>query len=148
MNNMITFKDVSFGYSGRNSLFDGLSFGISIGGVCGLLGGNGMGKSTLLKLAAGLLYPRHGTIEIAGQNPARSQPSLLRQIMFVPEEFDLPGTTFERFVGVTAPYFPIFSYELLDEYTHMLKIDPQWYFRRMSMGEKKKSYIAFALASE
>lgn len=143
---MIIFNNVSFGYSARSTLFAGLSLTISTGGVCGLLGGNGMGKSTLLKLAAGLLPARRGSVEIAGQDPTRRHPSLLRQLMFVPEEFDLPGTTLERFVTVTAPYYPDFSHELFKEYVGALNLNSSWHFRRMSMGEKKKSYIAFALA--
>ncbi len=143
---MIVFKDVTFGYSPRSVLFEGLSLSVTPGGVCGLLGGNGMGKSTLLKLAAGLLRPRRGKIEIAGQNPGDRDPALLRQIMFVPEEFDLPNTTLERFVSVTAPFYRSFSHEQFGEYIAVLKLDTAWNFRRMSMGEKKKSYIAFALA--
>jgi ABC-2 type transport system ATP-binding protein len=143
---MIDFQNVSFGYSAHRTLFSDLSLGISSGGVCGLLGGNGMGKSTLLKLAAGLLIPRKGEIELAGETPAHRNPALLRQIMFVPEEFDLPSTTLQRFVGVTAPFYPNFSHELFAEYVGALQLDPTWHFRRMSMGEKKKSYIAFALA--
>jgi ABC-2 type transport system ATP-binding protein len=143
---MIDFKNVNFSYSPKRMLFSGLSISLVPGGACGLLGGNGMGKSTFLKLAAGLLTPRGGEIRIAGEDPARRAPSLTRQIFFVPEEFDLPGTTFERFVSVTAPFYPDFSRELFAEYTAALKLDTAWHFRRMSMGEKKKSYIAFALA--
>jgi ABC-2 type transport system ATP-binding protein len=146
MNDMIEFKKITFGYSPKRVLFSDLSLTIASGGMCGLLGGNGMGKSTLLKLAAGLLSPRSGEIRVAGQDPSRRGPLLTRQIFFVPEEFDLPVTTFERFVEVTAPFYPYFSHNLFAEYTAALKLDPKWHFRRMSMGEKKKSYIAFALA--
>lgn len=142
---MVNFKDVSFGYRTRE-LFSGVSIEFD-GGVCGLLGPNGAGKSTLLKLATGLLSPRSGSVEISGRNPVGRQPAMLEQIMFVPEEFDLPASTFERFTAVTAPFYPTFSHEALNDYSKVLGIKSEWYFNRMSMGERKKAYIAFALAA-
>ncbi len=68
--------------------------------------------------------------------------------MFVPEEFDLPDTTLERFTAVTAPFYPAFSRESFDKYAAALHLDTRWNFRRMSMGEKKKSFIVFALACD
>jgi len=63
MNNMIEFRNVSKSY-GENILFQGLSLGIGRGESLGLLGESGIGKTTLLKMAAGLIKPTEGSVEI------------------------------------------------------------------------------------
>ena len=62
---------------GSNTVHDGLDFDIFPGEVVGVVGGNGTGKSVLLRTIVGLQKPVSGTVTIAGRNPAeRSQENL------------------------------------------------------------------------
>jgi ABC-2 type transport system ATP-binding protein len=64
-------------------------------GITGLLGPNGAGKSTLLQLAAGLLSPSNGIVNVYGRSPA-SGPAVYRDIGLVPEREALPGNMSAR----------------------------------------------------
>eukprot|EP00252_Welwitschia_mirabilis_P013965 TRINITY_DN30967_c0_g1_i1.p1 TRINITY_DN30967_c0_g1~~TRINITY_DN30967_c0_g1_i1.p1 ORF type:complete len:725 (-),score=175.34 TRINITY_DN30967_c0_g1_i1:192-2366(-) len=59
---IISFSDASFGYSGGPLLFKNLNFGIDLDSRLGIVGPNGIGKSTLLKLISGELQPSSGTV--------------------------------------------------------------------------------------
>ena len=60
---MIEVKDLSFSYS-REKVLDNISTVFTPGKIYGLLGANGVGKSTMFKLLCGLLTTKQGTIEI------------------------------------------------------------------------------------
>jgi ABC-2 type transport system ATP-binding protein len=78
----IEFTGVSRWYGDTVSLAD-VTFTID-GGVVGLLGHNGAGKSTALKLCAGFSTPSTGTVQIFGTNPRRS-PQVYRLLGMVPD---------------------------------------------------------------
>jgi ABC-type nitrate/sulfonate/bicarbonate transport system ATPase subunit len=59
---MLQLNQVSFAYTPKNIILSDLSLTFESGKIVALLGGSGMGKTTLLKLCAGLLQPTHGTI--------------------------------------------------------------------------------------
>ena len=64
---IIKAQELSIGYDNK-AIISGLNFSIEKGGLCCLLGANGIGKSTLLKSLSGLLAPIGGTIEINRQS--------------------------------------------------------------------------------
>ena len=65
-------RDVTFAYSGREPVLEHLSFSLRAGEVVALVGHNGSGKTTVLKLLCGLLRPRQGGLMVAG----KESPSL------------------------------------------------------------------------
>jgi ABC-2 type transport system ATP-binding protein len=67
---------------------DGVSFEIG-DGITGLLGSNGAGKSTSLKLCMGLLHPDDGSVEVLGQDP-RTSPEYRARVGYAPEHDCLP----------------------------------------------------------
>jgi phospholipid/cholesterol/gamma-HCH transport system ATP-binding protein len=63
---VVAFRRLSFGYGDRQ-IIDGVSFEIRSGQVVALMGGSGVGKTTLLRLISGLVAPQQGTVEIFGK---------------------------------------------------------------------------------
>jgi len=70
---MLTLKSVQAGY-GRLPVLKGISLHVRPGEVVTLIGGNGAGKTTTLRAISGLLAPRKGAIEFAGQDLTRMAP--------------------------------------------------------------------------
>ncbi len=143
---MIRLCNLNFGYGRRRKVIDHLTLDLPSGEIVGLMGSNGTGKSTLLKLLAGLLDPDSGTIEAEGIAPASSPLVRYRRLMFVPEEFDLPAVTLDRFVQVTAPFYPAFSADTFADCCRRLDVERDRRLDTLSMGQRKKGYLAFALA--
>ena len=80
VNNIIEFENVSLAY-GNRLILDNINFKINEGQIFGMLGPNGVGKSTIFNLITGLLKPRNGKIKIAGENTIR-YPIYLRTKKF------------------------------------------------------------------
>lgn len=142
---MINLQNVRFGYRTRN-VFNNLQLSVERGGIYGLLGRNGAGKTTMLKLMAGLLAPKAGQIEVNGENPAMRRPTLLSQIFVLPEEFDLPRMDVMQYAALNGVFYPNFSLSDLEKHLTVLNVEQNQPMNRMSFGQKKKAYIAFALA--
>lgn len=145
---MIKINDLNFGYSKRKLLFKNLSMQLKAGHIYGLLGKNGAGKSSLLKNMAGLVYAKSGEIEVLGHDPAKRQPSLLREICFIPEEFYLPSVKIDAYVKANAAFYPNFDHKYLSDLLTEFNIPVNQKLIEMSYGQKKKLIIAFGLATQ
>ena len=143
---MIEIANLKFGYKSHTMVFDSLSLTIPSGEIVGLLGRNGTGKSTLLNLLAGLIDADAGTITIEGKPIEHRGAELYSNLMIVPEEFKLPALTLDRFARVTAPFYPNFDEARFADCCTRFEVKPTERLDRMSMGQRKKGYLAFALA--
>ncbi|MDF2518072.1 MAG: transporter ATP-binding protein [Sphingobacterium sp.] len=144
---MIAIQNLNFSYSKSRPLFLQMDLSLKQGHIYGLLGKNGAGKSTLLKNIAGLVYPVSGLVEVLGHNPARREPSLLREISFIPEEFYLPAVKSEQFLKANAGFYPNFDREYFYRLIKEFEIPVEQKLAEMSYGQKKKYIISFGLAS-
>ena len=88
MKTLIELCDLARDYGGRPAV-RGLSLAIEGGEIFGLLGGNGAGKSTTLKMLATLLIPSSGSGRIAGYDLVTQADDVRRHIGYVPEGADL-----------------------------------------------------------
>ena len=83
---MILIDNVTYSYSKSKSIFADLSLELHPGKVYGLLGKNGVGKSTLLKLIFGGLFPNGGSIKLGDFIPANRRPQMYQEIFYLPED--------------------------------------------------------------
>ena len=145
---MLKISDLAFSYSGNGcKVFNDFSLSFEKGAVYGLLGLNGTGKSTLLYLITGLLHPQQGTVLYKGEDVRRRLPSTLSDMYIVPEEFELPSMTMKHYVKLNAPFYPNFSEEQLKQNLALFDFDENIHLGNLSMGQKKKAYMCFALAA-
>ncbi len=145
---MLQVENISFSYGRRKpEVLSDFSFSLEKGRVYGLLGKNGVGKSTLLYLMCGLLTPKHGRVMYHGLNVRRRLPETLRDMFLVPEEFDLPAVSLVQFVELNSPFYPNFSKEDMMTYLHLFEMDWNIHLGGLSMGQKKKVFMSFALAT-
>jgi ABC-2 type transport system ATP-binding protein len=85
---VLNFEQVHKSYAGQPVL-KGLSLAVAAGEIVALLGGNGAGKSTSLRLALGLEAADSGEVRVFGANPWRAPKALRRRVSFIPETVGL-----------------------------------------------------------
>ncbi len=144
---MLEIKNISFAYKGKNYVQKDLSLTFSEGGVYGLLGKNGTGKSTLLYQMMGLLRPQQGEILVDGKNVCDRLPETMEQLFIVPEEYNMPNTTLSSYVKVLRPFYPNFDEQVLHDCLEVFDMPTEVNMQELSMGQKKKVYISLALAT-
>ena len=145
---MIEVENLSFSYGRRKSkVLEDFSMKLDKGSVYGLLGKNGTGKSTLLYLMAGLLRPQTGNVLYKGVDVKKRYPNTLQDMFLVPEEFALPNVSLKQYVKLNAPFYPNFSDELLNACLRDFDMNVDIHLGELSMGQKKKAFMCFALAT-
>ena len=143
---MVTIKNLYFTYSKRDKLFEDLNLSLSEGHVYGLLGKNGTGKTTLLSLVSGLLFPNEGKLDVLGKDSGKRQVDLLQELFLVSEEFDFPNVTPMKYAALYSSFYPHFDEEQYLYYLKEFDVQLDRTMNKMSMGQRKKAYIAFGLA--
>ncbi|WP_337042000.1 ABC transporter ATP-binding protein [Emticicia sp. 17c] len=144
---MLTIRNLSFGYDRKKLIFENLSLDLKPGSVYGLLGKNGAGKSSLLRLIGGLLFPQQGTCQFNGIETRTRDIAILENLYFLPEEFHTPAISIQEFVAVNSPFYPTFNHTQFDNYMDEFQLSKSDKLSKLSYGQKKKVLIGFGLAT-
>ena len=142
---MITIKDLGFSY-GDKTVLKNITMNLEEGRIYGLLGENGVGKTTLLTLLCGLKKPQTGNIDTDGKNPYDRQPSLLSDQYYLSDEVAPMNMKASEYAENYGKFWENFDMDKFTEVMSVLENDPQQKMNHMSFGQLKKTYIAFALA--
>ena len=144
---MIQLQHISFGYKKKQLLFDDLNLTFDSGKIYGLLGKNGTGKTTLIKIMAGLLQPGTGICTSNNEDVFKRLPSELNQLFVVPEEFSLPAITMNQYIGINASFYTNFNTAQFNRYAQEFELPDNKKLNTLSFGQKKKFLLAFGLAT-
>lgn len=135
---MITIQDVSLFYKHNKSILENINLKILPGRIYGLLGKNGEGKTTLLNILSGQLFPDKGICNVSGEVPSCRNISFLQKLFLMPEEQKMPGIKINEYIRMYAPFYPAFSNETLTTCFESFEIDRSARLDRISQGERKK----------
>ena len=162
---MITIRDLGFTYGETGGLksislnkekrhmlptekyvLKNITMNLEEGRIYGLLGENGVGKTTLLTLLCGLKKPQLGSIDIDGHNPYDREPSLLSNQYYLSDEVPAMNMKAADYARNYGQFWEGFDMDKFIEVMQVLENDPQQKMTQMSFGQLKKTYISFALA--
>ena len=131
-------------YYGSRRVLDGISFAVGRGGIVGLLGPNGCGKSTVIKLICGLLTPNAGEVRIDGLLPS---PETAAKIAYLPDRACMPDNMkISAMVDYFSDFFADFDRIKAHELIHRLKLDPSARMNTLSKGSREKIQLILTMS--
>ena len=142
---MIQIDNLAFSY-GPKEVLKNISMEILPGNIYGLLGENGVGKTTLLTLLCGLKKVQSGSIRVDGRDPFDRQPSLLADQFYLADEVAPVHAKAIDFAREHGVFWPNFNLDAFSGILAEFEVDPSQKMDAMSAGQLKKTYISFALA--
>jgi ABC-2 type transport system ATP-binding protein len=140
---MIEFKNVTKTFGSVRAL-DGFTVSMEDGKIIGLLGPNGTGKSTCLKMIAGLNKPDFGIVEVDGVKPSKETK---RKITFLPEIDHLyPWMTVEQIANFLSGFFADWDWDKYKELIKFLDLQPSLVIGKISKGMRAKAKLLFTFS--
>jgi iron complex transport system ATP-binding protein len=156
--NCYCIEKLFFRYNSHYQISD-VNFQIKTGEILGIIGPNGCGKTTLIKLLCNLLKAESGTIDLYGKSINKIDGNdLAKSVAYVPQNIEIifPFTVFEVVLMGRAPYLNGIGFEKENDYTIANKLIEELDiktimhkpYNTLSGGEKQRVSIARALCQE
>lgn len=142
---MIEIDNLEFSY-GTVPVLKNITMRLEEGKIYGLLGENGVGKTTLLTLLCGLKRVRSGRILTDGRNPFDREPDFLASQFFLADEVAPVNMQASVFAKENGAFWPNFDFDKFMAVMAEFETDPGKKMSAMSAGQLKKTWISFALA--
>lgn len=130
---------------GGTPVVQDLNLRVRRGSIYGFLGRNGAGKTTVIKMLAGLIWPDRGEIRVNGVDPANFTAQDRWKIGYVSERQILnPSMRVGALIQFTSSFYPDWDFAACDRILKRFKIDPEKRIRALSLGMARQ--VAFLLA--
>ncbi|MGO1439536.1 MAG: ABC transporter ATP-binding protein [Brevibacterium yomogidense] len=140
---LVRTRDLQLRYGDRQAL-GGVDLDLGPGRIVGLLGPNGCGKTTLLKILAGVLTGYTGEATIAGHAPGPESKAL---VSYLPDASALPnGARASECIAMYRDFFADFDEDRAHELVGFFGLDESMRLKQMSKGMREKVQIALALS--
>ncbi|WP_302962879.1 ABC transporter ATP-binding protein [uncultured Adlercreutzia sp.] len=154
----IRYDNVTFSYKPGTPFIEGLSACIEPGSVTSIVGPNGCGKSTLVKLASGLLRPAAGQVEVKGRDTGRLSPrERARELAVLAQSSRTPPMTVEALVALGRHPHTGMGGRLSSEDRERVQAAMERAgvarfrghdLRQLSGGERQRAFVAMTLAQD
>ena len=143
---MLTVQSVSYGYQKSKQILKDINLELHPGRIYGLLGLNGEGKTTLIKVLEGMLLPQGGTVQFNQISSTERSAAYHDQIFFLPDETSLPELRTIDFGKTYGNFYSRFNPAEFAEYLEAFQIPNNSNIRSLSLGQRRKVHLSFALA--
>jgi ABC-2 type transport system ATP-binding protein len=125
---------------------DDVSLEIEAGSICGLLGRNAAGKTTLLRILAGQEFPSAGSVRVLGAPPAENE-RVLRRMVFVREDQAYPDIKVGHALKAASWFYPNWDARLADTLVDDFALPRKKAIKRLSRGLRSALGITIGLAA-
>ncbi|MFZ4262620.1 ATP-binding cassette domain-containing protein [Sphingobacterium sp. HJSM2_6] len=144
---MLEINSISYYYHKKKVILDKLTSTLQPGNIYGLLGLNGEGKTTFLKLLVGMLFPKEGEILINSSNSKDRSAKFLSQVYFLSDHSKLPAIKIEEFGKIYGVFYKGYNHVQYLNNLEVFQIQLDQHLKNLSLGQHRKVHIAFALAT-
>jgi ABC-2 type transport system ATP-binding protein len=132
---------------GKKLAVDGLDLTVEPGTILGLVGRNGSGKTTSLRLAHGMLFADEGAIRVLGLDPQHDGLALRRRVSLLAEESSLyPWMKVREVLEFGAALHPNWDTKLAADLSERLQLEPDEKIKNLSRGTRAKVSLVLAVA--
>jgi ABC-2 type transport system ATP-binding protein len=136
-------------YYGRRCVVNSLDLHVPAGSVYGLLGRNGSGKSTTIKMLMGFVRPDRGNAKLLDEDIATLSPQTRSRIAYIAEGHPfLRWMTIDEAVRFTRSFYPHWNGELLDQILDHFALPRRSKIRKLSNGQRAQVSLALAVAPD
>lgn len=140
---LVSVRDLTVRFGARTAL-DGLDLDLTGGRIVGLLGANGCGKTTLLKVLAGVYADHGGQVRVAGHAPGPESKAL---VSYLPDTSALPtGARLSACVRLFSDVYTDFDADQAGALLDRFELPQRLRLREMSKGMQEKAHIALAMS--
>lgn len=146
MSNLLEIRGLTKKYSPYSTAVCNVNLDIQSGKIIGLLGPNGSGKTTMIKMITGLLVPTEGTIQICGQ-PVGVETK--KRVAYLPDKTYLENNMkVSELIKFFADFYDNFSTERAYGMLQSLNIHPEAKLKTLSKGTKEKIQLILVMSRE
>jgi len=136
-------------YYGRGCVVNSLDLRVPAGAVYGLLGRNGSGKSTTIKMLMGFVRPERGSAKLLDEDSATLTPATRARIAYIAEGHPfLRWMTIGEAVHFTRSFYSHWNDELLDQILDHFALPRRAKIRTLSNGQRAQVSLALAVAPD
>jgi ABC-2 type transport system ATP-binding protein len=145
MSNVIEIQSLRHAY-GREEVLRGLDLVVEQGSIYGFLGRNGVGKSTCIRILAGLLGRTSGDVRVLGADPTSWGRTTLERFGYAAEGAFLPGQVrVDGLIAWTKSLYPRWSDAVANRLLQRFRIDVRKRLYQLSLGQQRQ--VSFVLAA-
>lgn len=144
---IIQCEGLGHSYEKSRRVLSDVDLRIASGGIIGLCGPNGEGKTTLMKLIAGLQFPDTGSLSVFGHVPSTRALDLLQRCYYLSSEPYFPDWTPLQIADYRGSLYPNFNLDIFRETLANFGLDPGRKLGKVSFGQKRRVQLSFALAT-
>lgn len=143
---MIEIKNLSLSLDGQNNILKNINLKMEKGKIYGLIGPNGVGKTTLIKCLTGIYEPNIGKVLYDGINVYNSS-EVKGKIAYVADENNFFSSfTIEKIIEYFSLAYEKFDEKRFEEMNSFFKIDIKKKYNQLSKGQRIRIYLMIALA--
>jgi ABC-2 type transport system ATP-binding protein len=136
-------------FYGARCVVDSLDLRVPTGSVYGLLGRNGAGKSTAIKMLMGMVQPDYGSAELLGYAVGEGPAVVRERVAYVAENHPLYNwMTVGEAARFASQFYPRWNERLLNQILDHFELSRRAKLRRLSNGQRAQASLAFAVAPE
>jgi ABC-2 type transport system ATP-binding protein len=144
---IVEFEGIHRSYVRDVDVLRGVSFSIETGQVVGLLGKNGAGKMTLIRIAMGMIDPQRGTVRLFDLDPRKDPIEIKRRVGYVSEDQQLPPfLRVDQVIEIHRRLYPTWDPELERQLLEQLDVSPRARVKTLSKGQARRVALLCAVA--